>query len=97
MPADARSLSANLDLVAALAAIPHGARLCTVLTYHDGYTHDEIAEITGLPVGTVKSHIVRGVARLLGGIDRAVAIGIVLVLIVRRYGFRLFRIRESQT
>lgn len=64
IPAQAQSLNANLDLVEALAELPHGARLCVVLAYHDGYTHDEIAEVTGLPVGTVKSHIVRGAARL---------------------------------
>lgn len=64
IPAHAQSLNASLDLVEALAILPHGARLCVVLAYHDGYTHDQIAEITGLPVGTVKSHIVRGAARL---------------------------------
>lgn len=64
IPAHAQSLNTNLDLVAALAALSHGARLCVVLAYYDGYTHDEIAELTGLPVGTVKSHIVRGAARL---------------------------------
>lgn len=64
IPAPAPSLSANIDLVEALAALPHGARLCVVLAYHDGYTHAEIAKLTGLPVGTVKSHILRGAARL---------------------------------
>jgi RNA polymerase sigma-70 factor, ECF subfamily len=69
IPAQAQSLNANLDLVEALAELPHGARLCVVLAYHDGYTHDEIAEVTGLPVGTVKSHIVRGTARLRSRLD----------------------------
>ena len=64
IPAHAQSLNANLDLAAALAELPHGARLCVVLAYHDGYTHEEIAEVTGLPVGAVKSHILRGAARL---------------------------------
>ena len=69
IPAHARSVNANLDLVGALAALPPGARLCVVLAYHDGYTHEEIAEVTGLPVGTVKSHIVRGAARLRGCLE----------------------------
>jgi RNA polymerase sigma-70 factor (ECF subfamily) len=69
MPAPAQSQNENLDLVRALAALPPGARLCVVLAYHDGYTHDEIADLTGLPVGTVKSHIVRGAARLRSGLE----------------------------
>ena len=64
LPAHAQSPHSAIDLVEALAELTHGARLCVVLAYHDGYTHEEIAEVTGLPVGTVKSHIVRGAARL---------------------------------
>lgn len=67
--ANVRSLSTSIDLAEALAALPHGARLCVVLAYHDGYSHEEIAEVTGLPVGTVKSHIVRGAARLRNHLD----------------------------
>lgn len=54
----------RLDLDAALARLPAEARLCVVLAYNDGLTHAEIAALTGLPLGTVKSHIVRGSARL---------------------------------
>jgi RNA polymerase sigma-70 factor (ECF subfamily) len=32
------------------------------LSLHLGYTHREIAEKTGMPIGTVKSHIFRGLA-----------------------------------
>jgi RNA polymerase sigma-70 factor (ECF subfamily) len=39
-------------------------RLCIVLSYNEGMTHPEIAELTSLPLGTVKSHIVRGATRL---------------------------------
>jgi RNA polymerase sigma-70 factor, ECF subfamily len=53
-----------IDLDAALATLPHDARLCVVLAYHEGMTHDEIAELTDMPVGTVKSHIRRGSQRL---------------------------------
>ena len=53
-----------LDLDAALATRAHDARICIVLAYHEGMTHDEIAELTDMPVGTVKSHIRRGTLRL---------------------------------
>ena len=54
----------RLDLDAALALLPAEARLCVVLAYNEGLSHPEIAVLTGLPLGTVKSHIARGAARL---------------------------------
>lgn len=54
----------RLDLDAALAQLSDEARLCVVLAYNDGLSHAEIAEHTGWPLGTVKSHIARGAARL---------------------------------
>jgi RNA polymerase sigma-70 factor (ECF subfamily) len=54
----------GLDLDAALALLPPDARLCIVLAYNEGMTHPEIATATGLPLGTVKTHIARGAARL---------------------------------
>jgi RNA polymerase sigma-70 factor (ECF subfamily) len=56
--------AARLDLDAALAQLPHDVRLCVVLSYNDGLSHPEIAELARLPLGTVKSHIARGAARL---------------------------------
>lgn len=53
-----------MDLDRALAALKPDARLCIVLAYHEGMTHDEIAVQTGFPIGTVKSHIRRGTQRL---------------------------------
>ncbi|WP_136659238.1 sigma-70 family RNA polymerase sigma factor [Nitratireductor sp. XY-223] len=52
------------DLDRALSQLPGPARLCVVLSYHEGMTHGEISELTGLPAGTVKSHIRRGAERL---------------------------------
>lgn len=53
-----------IDLAAALGLLPATVRLCVVLAYQEGMTHGEIADATNLPLGTVKSHIVRGSARL---------------------------------
>ena len=53
-----------LDLDRALASLEAQPRLCVVLAYHERMTHEEIARTTGLPLGTVKSHIRRGTARL---------------------------------
>lgn len=54
----------RIDLDAALAQLPHAMRLCVVLAYNDGLTHDEIARLADMPLGTVKSNIARGAARL---------------------------------
>ena len=35
-------------------------RACLTLAYASGMSHPEIVEVTGLPLGTVKSHISRG-------------------------------------
>jgi RNA polymerase sigma-70 factor (ECF subfamily) len=54
----------RLDLDAALATLPPQARLCVVLAYSEGMSHAEISDATAIPLGTVKSHIARGAARL---------------------------------
>lgn len=50
----------RLDLDAALAELAPPCRLCIVLTYTEGMSHADISRLTGLPLGTVKSHIRRG-------------------------------------
>jgi len=54
----------QLDLDSALAALEPRTRLCVVLAYNEGVSHPEIAALTGWPLGTVKSLIARGAARL---------------------------------
>lgn len=54
----------RMDLDAALSTLPHDMRLCVVLAYNEGMAHPEIAALAKLPLGTVKSHISRGAARL---------------------------------
>jgi RNA polymerase sigma-70 factor (ECF subfamily) len=39
-------------------------RACLTLAYSSGLSHPEISEVTGLPMGTVKSHIQRGKQKL---------------------------------
>ena len=58
------AVSEQLDLDAALAQLPHDVRLCIVLAYSEGMSHAEISQTAQMPLGTVKSHITRGSARL---------------------------------
>jgi RNA polymerase sigma-70 factor, ECF subfamily len=58
------TVAERLDLDGALASLPPDVRLCIVLGYSEGMSHAEISEITAIPLGTVKSHIARGAARL---------------------------------
>ena len=53
-----------MDLDAALAALPPDVRLCVVLAYSEGMSHAEISESKALALGTVKSDVARGAARL---------------------------------
>ncbi|MFL5615290.1 MAG: RNA polymerase sigma factor [Gemmatimonadaceae bacterium] len=55
----AASLDTRLDLEAAAARLPAGAR--SVWLLHDvmGYSHDEIAEITGIAAGTSRAQLWR--------------------------------------
>lgn len=55
---------ASLDLDRALASLGEDERACVVLCYASGLSHSEAAEVTGLAIGTVKSHVNRGRARL---------------------------------
>ena len=56
----ATPIAEAIDLDRALAALSTDARLCVVLSYGEGMSHGMIAELTTLPLGTVKSHISRG-------------------------------------
>jgi RNA polymerase sigma-70 factor (ECF subfamily) len=56
--------SITMDLDQALAQLMDDQRLCIVLSYAEGMSHGEIANVTGFPLGTVKSHVRRGAQRL---------------------------------
>ena len=55
---------AKIDLEKALARLSDAERLCVTLNHGEGLSHSEIVEITGLPLGTVKSHVLRGTEKL---------------------------------
>jgi RNA polymerase sigma factor (sigma-70 family) len=57
-------LSEKIDLDSALATLPPNVRVCVVLAYSEGMSHGEISATTAIPLGTVKSHVTRGSARL---------------------------------
>ena len=51
-------------LVAALAALPAGQRAVLVLRFTDDLSIEEIAQVMGIPAGTVKSRLSRGTETL---------------------------------
>lgn len=53
-----------MDLDRALDQLTTAERLCVTLCHGAGFTHEDIAEALKLPLGTVKSHVRRGVLRL---------------------------------
>ena len=56
----------RLDIDAALGQVPEEFRVAVVLRDLCGLDYAEIAEVLGVPVGTVRSRIARGRARLAG-------------------------------
>ena len=64
----------RMALAAAMADLAPDVRACVALCLADGWSHGEASLTLGLPLGTVKSHVARGRARLLkalGGSDDA--------------------------
>jgi len=62
--ADAADPAAARDLAGALAALSEAQRAALVLCFEHGLTHEEAAAALGCPLGTLKSHVSRGRARL---------------------------------
>jgi RNA polymerase sigma-70 factor (ECF subfamily) len=61
----AGSADARIAVTEALAALPLDQRGAVALCLGCGFTHEEAAAALGLPLGTVKSHVARGRARML--------------------------------
>ena len=60
----------RMDLEAAIAALPPGARTALVLHDVEGFRHEEIARLTGVAVGTVKAQLHRARRLLMKGLER---------------------------
>ncbi len=52
----------RMDLTRALDQLSEAQRACVVLCVAAGLSHREAADATGWPLGTIKSHVLRGVA-----------------------------------
>jgi RNA polymerase sigma-70 factor, ECF subfamily len=57
-------------LAALLLGLPEPHRLAVTLRHVEGMSYTAIAEVTGLPIGTVKSHASRGAMELRRAIER---------------------------
>ena len=54
----------RMALDEALIQLPPGERMAVTLCYGAGMSHSEAAEVLNLPLGTVKSHVKRGLEKL---------------------------------
>src|SRR4051812_25246450 len=60
----AKGASLKMDLERAMGTLSEGERAAIVQCYHNDLTHEEAAYVLGCPVGTVKTHVLRGKAKL---------------------------------
>jgi RNA polymerase sigma-70 factor (ECF subfamily) len=63
-PDHARGAALKMDLERAMAALSEGERAAIVQCYHNDLTHEEAAYVLGMPVGTVKTHVLRAKQKL---------------------------------
>ena len=56
---NAGDMDTRMDLEAALATLPQGSRTVFVLHDMEGYSHDEIAQMTGIAPGTARAQLWR--------------------------------------
>jgi RNA polymerase sigma factor (sigma-70 family) len=63
-PTPSRTAEAQFDLERSLTLLSSAERLCIVLNLGEGMSHAEIEQATTIPLGTIKSHILRGTTKL---------------------------------
>jgi RNA polymerase sigma-70 factor (ECF subfamily) len=63
-PGESIDHGARMDLNAALATLSEAERTCVTLCHGAGLTGQEIADALDVPLGTVKSHVTRGLEKL---------------------------------
>ena len=59
----------KVALEQAMAELPHDQRACVALCLAADFSHAEASDALGIPLGTVKSHVTRGRARLLQALE----------------------------
>lgn len=59
-----QQFAARKDVGAAMEHLSAAQQMAIRLCYEDGFSHEEAAEIMGVPLGTVKTHIARGKQKL---------------------------------
>ncbi|HUP30165.1 MAG TPA: sigma-70 family RNA polymerase sigma factor, partial [Usitatibacter sp.] len=62
--AEMPDIAAHVDLARAMATLSDGERAAIAACYYADLSHEEAALALGIPVGTVKTHILRGKAKL---------------------------------
>jgi RNA polymerase sigma-70 factor (ECF subfamily) len=67
-PASAMQTEAKTRVATALAALDARQRTALELAYYEGLSHQQVAERLALPLGTVKSHIRKGLLKLRGAL-----------------------------
>ncbi len=60
----ARGTTLRVDLERAMAALSEAERAAIVQCYHNDLTHEEAAYVLDCPIGTVKTHVLRGKQKL---------------------------------
>ena len=60
----ARASSLKMDLERAMSVLSDAERAAIVQCYHNDLTHEEAAYVLDCPVGTVKTHVLRGKQKL---------------------------------
>ena len=61
---DHKDVGSEIDMQNALRILKENEKIVVVLHYDKGYSHHEIAKIIDMPLGTVKTHILRAKEKL---------------------------------